>query len=174
MSANAPPIIASVEELLVQARDIEAEAMERYEELADQMEAHNNPRVAKLFRAMAQIEQQQVDRMNVRAEGLNLPQKNVTDFEWPDLEAPESVPIGEGSYDMTEHEALDLALKCEERAWAFFAGVAAASPDRTVRTMATEMADEERQHMVWIHNWIDRLPPRKAPPLDLDDPVDQE
>jgi rubrerythrin len=174
MPANAPTVINTPDELLAHATEIEAEAMERYQDLANQMDIHNNPRVAKLFRAMAQIEQKQVDRLNVLSEGHSLPAINPSDFEWPELEAPESVPIGEGHYRMTEHEALRLAMECEERAVAFFAGIAAATANPEVKTMASAFADEERHHMDLVQRWIDRLPPAKAVLVDLDEPVDQE
>ena len=174
MTASAPLIITSVDQLLAHAKEVENEAVERYDELAGQMEVHNNPRVSKLFRAMARIEQNQADRLNVMADGRQLPGINPTDFKWPELEAPESVPIGEGRYDMNEHEALKLALECEERAWAFFSSITAHSPDKGVKAMALQFADEERHHMTLIQAWIDRLPPLQPYLEDLDKPVDQE
>ena len=42
--------ILSIEELLAHAHRMEAEASERYAELADQMEVHNNDEVATLCR----------------------------------------------------------------------------------------------------------------------------
>ena len=174
MSASALPAITTVDELLAHAREIEAEAMERYEDLANQMETHNNPRVAKLFLAMVAVEQKQVDRMNALAETHDLPDLNPSDFTWPDLEAPECVPIGQGHYQMTEHEALAQALECETRAWAFFAHIAANTDNVMVKNMATQFADEEREHMQLVQAWIDRLPPAKPVLVDLDDPIDQE
>ena len=174
MSASAPPVINSVEQLLVYAQEVEAEAQERYDDLANQMETHNNPRVAKLFRAMSVIEQKHVDNLSTLAKGHELPAINPSDFNWPDLEAPESVPIGKGHYRMSEHEALNLALECEQHAWAFYAGIAAASSDKGVKELATRFADDERLHIDLVQKWIDRLPPYKAPLPDLDEPVDQE
>ena len=48
--------ILSIEELLSHAHRMEAEASERYAELADQMEVHNNDEVAALFRKLSEIE----------------------------------------------------------------------------------------------------------------------
>ncbi len=174
MSPNQPPIIATIEELLAHATEVEAEAQERYDDLARQMETHNNPVVAKLFRAMALVEQKQVDRLGTMAEGHSLPTINPSDFDWPDLEAPESVPIGRGHYRMNEHDALALAMECEIRAQAFFAGIAANTPDPAVKTLAIQFADEEAQHIDLVQKWIDRLPPAKPRLADLDEPVDQE
>jgi hypothetical protein len=48
-------VIATLEDLLAHARDMEAEAAERYDDLADQMEVHNNHEVARLFRKLAEM-----------------------------------------------------------------------------------------------------------------------
>jgi len=174
MSPNAPPIINTLDDLLLHATEVEAEAQERYDDLAGQMDMHNNPRVAKLFRAMAEIEKKHVDRLGALAKDRNLPSVNPSDFAWPDLEAPESVPIGEGHYHMSEHEALDLALECERRAGDFYAGIASAATDPEVKALASTFAEEERRHQELVQKWIDRLPPRKTRLPDLDEPVDQE
>jgi hypothetical protein len=50
-----PPRFSSVAEFFAQALAIEIEASERYDELADQMETHNNHRIADIFREMAKI-----------------------------------------------------------------------------------------------------------------------
>ena len=50
------PSMISVEELLAYSLAIEQEAAERYAELADQMEVHNNHEVAELFHKLAVIE----------------------------------------------------------------------------------------------------------------------
>ena len=46
--------IQTTEELMAHAYAIEAEAEERYRELAIQMEVHNNTEVAALFRKLAE------------------------------------------------------------------------------------------------------------------------
>ncbi len=174
MNASAPPIINTVEELLVHATEVEGEAQERYHDLAGQMEMHNNPRVAKLFRAMAEVEKKHVDRLSALAKDRELPSVNPSDFAWPDLEAPESVPIGEGHYRMSEHEALDLAMECERRAGDFYAAIGETSTNPDVKILAYTFAEEERKHQELVQKWIDRLPPRKERLSDLDEPVDQE
>ncbi|MEI7609590.1 MAG: ferritin family protein, partial [Rhodospirillaceae bacterium] len=73
MSANAPPVINTVEDLLVHAKELEAEAAERYEDLAAQMEIHNNPAVAKMFRAMAAVEAKHVEYLAGLSKGHTLP-----------------------------------------------------------------------------------------------------
>ena len=56
-SSNSPArTIGSTEELLAYSMAIETEAVERYNDLADQMEMHHNYDVADLFRKLAEIE----------------------------------------------------------------------------------------------------------------------
>ena len=50
------PIISSLADLFAAAYQIEADAAERYELLATQMETHNNPELASLFRDLARAE----------------------------------------------------------------------------------------------------------------------
>ena len=45
--------IKSLAEFLAHALELEVESAERYRELADSMEVHNNPDVAELFRKLA-------------------------------------------------------------------------------------------------------------------------
>ena len=174
MSATAFPVINSVDDLLVHAHELETEAAERYEDLAAQMEIHNNPAVAKMFRAMAVIEGKHVDHIAALSKGHQLPDINPSDFNWPDLEAPESVPIGKGHYRMTEHDALALALECEERALAFYAGIAERTTNPDAKKLAAGFVKDESRHVELVRQWIARLPPKKPVLEDLDEPVCQE
>ena len=58
---------ATIPELMAQALAIEIEAAQRYTELADVMETHNNREVAALFRRMAVIEARHADAIIVGA-----------------------------------------------------------------------------------------------------------
>jgi rubrerythrin len=50
------PKVASLNDLLAVAYRIEIDAVDRYGMLADQMETHNNPDLAKVFRDLARAE----------------------------------------------------------------------------------------------------------------------
>jgi rubrerythrin len=62
-------LIANVEDLLAHARTMEAEAAERYDDLADQMEVHNNHEVARLFRKLAEIEAKHIAAVEAMGDG---------------------------------------------------------------------------------------------------------
>jgi rubrerythrin len=55
---------------------------------------------------------------------------------------------------MTPHHALKLALENEFNAKAIFKSVANGCADERVRTLAFEFADDERQHVAWMEDWL--------------------
>jgi rubrerythrin len=77
---------------------------------------------------------------------------------------------------MTPRRALELVLAGEERAHAFFAGVAGSSPDPAARQTAAELAEEERQHAALLREWLARYPAETdaQEPSDMDEPVEQD
>jgi len=55
-TAAGNPKVASLNDLLAVAYQIEIDAVDRYQLLADQMETHNNPELVKIFRDLARAE----------------------------------------------------------------------------------------------------------------------
>ena len=96
-------VINTLDELLAHAHDLEREAVERYEDLAGQMEVHNKPEL-KSCSKMAAIEQQHVDKVESHAGGQPRPLAP-WDYQWQTPESPESVPVGQGHYWMNPHQA---------------------------------------------------------------------
>lgn len=168
--------IATLDELLAHAHGLEQEAMERYQELADQMRVHNQPELAGLFQTMVQVESLHVDKVRDLTANRELPRVAPWEYRWPTLEAPESVPIGQERYRMSPRRALELVLAGEERAHDFFAEVASSSPDPAARRTAAELAEEERQHAVLLREWLTRYPAGTGSdePPDLDEPAAQD
>ncbi len=152
------PRIASAGELLAHALAIETAATERYEELADQMEVHNNPEVAELFRKMAAIEGKHVDHVNTISAGFELPHIAPWDFCWKGMDSPEEAQPDDVHYLMTPHQAIQLALRCERQAVEFFAGLAAQVEDEEVATLARRLGREEEEHVALLEQWLARLP----------------
>lgn len=172
--SGGPPDLGgmSIGEFLARARAMEIEARERYEELADQMEVHNNPEVAKLFRRLAEIEGKHAQHFDERAAEEEMPDIPPWKLDWPGLEAPETASADEAHYMMTPHQALGLALAAEQRAHAFFAELARSAVDPRIREMAREFADEEREHVVLVERWLGQFPePEPGWDDDPDPPV---
>ncbi len=148
----------SIEELLVHALALEEEAAERYAELAEVMQTHNNPDAAELFTRMADIEQLHVDGIRQQISQRKLTDLPYTQYRWLGLEGPETTEHADLHYLMTPRQALLLALINEQRARDFYIDIARHSSDPEVVELARELAVEEREHVAWVEQWLERFP----------------
>lgn len=146
-------------EFLAHAVVLEEESAQRFDELADALEVHNNGPVVELFRKMAHYSRLHLADARKRAEGMDLPHIAAWEFKWPDAESPETVGLFDAHYKMTPHHALSVALDSEKRGQAFYAGIAASSADAEIRALAAEFAEEEAEHVALLEGWLARTPP---------------
>jgi rubrerythrin len=167
MKLNAPK---TIEEFMAQAYAMEVEAAQRYTDLADAMDTHNNREVAELFRKMAVIEGKHGTEI-MQHMGWKEPPANAVAPSWEGFEAAESVPIDEVHYLMRPWHALQLALAAEQRAERFFAELAKSTTDPSVRKAALELQEEEREHVELVRAWMEKVPqPEKDWAEDPDPP----
>ena len=161
----------TIEDLMGQALQMEREAVARYTELAEMMEAHNNLEVAALFRQMAEYEGRHVAQILA---DMGWAEDTVTLREagaWASPEAPESVPIDEMHYLMHPWHALQLALVAEQRAANFFDALARTSTSDGIRRAAEAMHAEELEHVALVQAWLAKVPKPAADwALDPDSP----
>ncbi len=141
---------------LAHAVVLEDEAAERYDELAEAMGTHRNRPIEKLFRQMAHYSRLHRDEAieRARTEGGGLPDLKPWEFSWPDAESPESGEMAQAHYLMTAHHALKLALAAERGAERFYRSIAEKSRDDTIRALADEFTEEEREHAETIERWL--------------------
>lgn len=166
--------VATTADVLAHAYAMESEASDRYHDLADQMEVHNNPDVAEIFDKMARIEQIHADKLDALCRRHKVPRRAPWEYRWLDPEAPEVTPVDEAHYLMPAMQALKLALHNEQRALAFYEALEAGSPSAEVKAMAEEFAAEEREHVALVEKWIADYPDNSLYfPEDLDEPVAQ-
>ena len=151
-------------EFMAQAYTMELEATERYMQFADQLDVHNNRGVAELFRKLAAIEALHAKRILEEMGWPSAPDLPAPGA-WPEGEGPEAAPLDAVHYLMQPFHALELALDCEQRAQQHFESIAAGKAPQKVRAAAAEMADEEREHVRLIREWMTRVP---RPPADWD------
>jgi len=142
----------TVGEFLACAHALEVEAADRYAELAELMAAHNNREVADLFARLARIEGKHRDQIAARMGRAAAPGTPV--FRWETPEGPETTDFGELHYLMQPWHALKLAEHNEQRAVEFFERFTAARVPAGIRVAAREMADEEREHVRLIGEWL--------------------
>jgi len=155
----------SLGELLAHALVVELEAVQSYTDLATQMSQCGNNEVAELFEKMSKLEAEHVAKIQEQIGDIELPELAPWEYRWPEMEPPENIDIAGVHYLMTPHHALTLALKNETSAMVFFEAVADNCTDQDVRLLATEFADDERQHVAWMEDWLAKCP---EPGLDWD------
>ena len=156
-SAPASGAPRSIRELMVYALWIELDATERYRELADAMEMHNNRGVEELFRKMAVIEGKHAEKIMKQMGWTSVPPLPSGPAPWPGYEGPESAAHDEVHYLMQPYHALEVALACEERALRFFENLVRVARVPEVRAAATEMRDEEREHVGLVRAWMAKV-----------------
>lgn len=156
-SSAGPTPAPTLEVFMAQAVAMELEASQRYAELADALESHNNREVAELFRKMSVIEARHADQIMAEMGWSEVPVQ-VRAPAWEGFEAPETVPVDETHYLMRPWHALQLALAAEQRAERFFAHLAQASATESVRAAALELQREEQEHVELIRAWLKKVP----------------
>jgi len=159
----------SMAELLVHALVIELEAVESYKDLAIQMKQCGNDEVAGLFEKMSELEAGHAAKIRDIAGDIELPELAPWEYRWPGMESPETVDLAGIHYLMTPHHALKLALENETNAMAFFDAIANGCTDERVCSLALEFANDERQHVAWMQDWLANYP---EPDADWDDDPD--
>lgn len=152
------------------ARAIEDEAVRRYALLAELMDSRGEPTVAAAFRVMLEEEESHVAAVDRWAASVGEPAPATTDYEWllpADLSSSWADVAGSAS--LTPYRAFALAVENEERAFSFYAYLAARAEDEQVRAEAEKLGGEELRHAALLRRWRrrayhrERRPPRPRP-----------
>jgi len=149
---------------------IEEEARVRYLELADQMIKHDTKEPARFFQFMAGNELKHRDQLMEQRERLfaGVPVA-VTLEDLYDVEAPD---YDEVRAFMTPREALQVALRAEEKAEAFFTAALREVRDTAVKELFTELRDEETEHRRLVFQQLTKTPVEG--PITLADTADED
>ena len=149
-------------EFLAHSLELESEARDRYEELADSMTVHHNHKVAQFFLRMALEARHHLEEVAELAKGFTLPELKAWEFNWPEAESPETTSYEAMHYRMSLHEAITLALENEYAAEHYYRQVANTSGDAQTAKIAGEFADEERSHAAKLATMLQDLPENGA------------
>jgi rubrerythrin len=175
MPATGLPAVKSLADLFAIAYQIEADAVERYSLLADQMETHNNPELVTVFRQLAHAEAIHRDEIRRLAGTLDIIAHAQRMARWSRGESPEEASLSDAHYLMTPWHALQLALAGEKRALAFFKTIVETTTDSDVRRMADEFVEEEAEHVNLVYRMLTKYPkPVTTWSADPDPPAAQE
>lgn len=159
----------SLQDALDLAILIEEEAAERYQELADQMEAHYTTAAAEFFRFMVMNETKHGNELSERRQALfGAAPRNVDRSMLWNVEAPEYDQVRAF---MTARQALDVALEAEIKAYGFFQSAIPQVTDPTARQLFEELLGEELEHQELVRKELAKLP--EEPSVDIDDYVDE-
>jgi rubrerythrin len=173
-AADAPKI-SNLNDLLAVAYQIEIDAVDRYNLLADQMETHNNPELVKVFRDLARAEGIHGEEIRRLAGDFDVATHAQQVAKFGRSDSPEEAELASAHYMMTPWHALQLSLAGEKRALAYFTSIVETAKDPKVKAMAAELVEEEAEHV----NLVNRLLARYRAPSDswaddMDPPVSQE
>jgi len=155
---------------LAHALELEEEAMTRYQELAEAMQAHNNLEVAEFFAEMAEEAVKHLAEVRTHASGEALPELAAWEYDWS-MEAPESASYEAVHYRMDMRQAIELALANEREAGEFYAQMAAAAEDPETANVAATYAEEEAEHARRLEERLEALPPTPSTQFEDDDPA---
>ena len=151
-------------EFLAHAIALEREAAERYQELADMMEAHRNDAVSALFRDMVHYSRLHHDSIVERATGVELPTLRPRQFRWSS--PPEAGGEEAFDYTLAPYNALRYARENEIRAMEYYTQVAQQAEDPEVQRLAAAFAVEETEHVEALEDWLARTPRPSATMVD--------
>jgi rubrerythrin len=136
--------IASAEELMAVAHALEREAAGRYRDLSHRMRLQGEEDLAELFAFLSRIEEKHAERVDERTRAIVGKPPDPARVRW---ELPEHFDEESGrSYLLTPYRALAIAVRNEERAFAFFSYLAAGAEDQRIRRLAEEFAKDELDH----------------------------
>jgi rubrerythrin len=174
MSKRPAPKVATLPDLFALAWQIEADAVERYKMLADQMETHNNLELVKVFRDLARAEGIHADEIRRLAGDIDVVAHAGRIGGWKG-DSPEEVDLATAHYMMTPWHALQMALVGEKRALEFFTDIVATTKDAKIKQMAAEFVEEEAEHVNLVHRLLRKYPePAEGWSEDPDPPASQE
>ncbi len=149
LKAEPSGTLASLDELFALADAMEREAANRYSELAEEMRRQERSDLASVFADLAAAEREHVDSIARWSQSRSGKPPDPALVRWS---APETIDGDAaveitGSKLMTPYRALAVAVRNEERAFAFWSYLAAFAKDREVKSAAEAMAGEELAHV---------------------------
>jgi rubrerythrin len=147
---------------------VEEEAKERYDEFAEQMDAHHTPDAAKFFRFMADNEVKHAEKLSAKRSSLFGDEPRTADTSMLyDIEAPE---FDAARAFMSVRAALDVALLAEIKAYDFYNDALPQISEPGVTALFTELREEEARHQEMIRETMAKVP--EDDDFDPDDFVD--
>ncbi|MGY4284270.1 rubrerythrin [Bradyrhizobium sp. LM2.7] len=144
--------LESLDELFALANAMEREAADRYAGLAGDMQLQHKHDLATVFTQLAAAEREHVDSVTRWSQSRlgKPPDPALVRWEAPETFDTDTVAEIRNSRLMTPYRALSMAVRNEERAFAFWSYVAAFAEDPEITRAAEAMAREELGHVATL------------------------
>ena len=148
---------------------IEEEAQQRYQELAEQLEAHRTFEAAEFFRFMADNEAKHAAQLRQERSARFADEPSTADASWVfEIEAPE---YQQARASMSVQAAFQVAMACERKAHDFFDQALPTIKDPEVLAIFEQLRAEEEEHERKLQDTLSRLPEEDGfDPADFADP----
>jgi len=152
LSAEPAGVLESLDELFALAHAMEQEAANRYDALTEDMRGQGKHDLADVFTKLAAAEREHVDSVTRWSQSRRgkTPDPALVRWEAPETLAPEAAAEVKTSRLMTPYRALAMAVRNEERAFAFWSYLAAYSHDPEIKKASEAMAREELGHVATL------------------------
>jgi rubrerythrin len=151
LKSEPPRPVSSIEELFAIAHAMEHEAATRYAELALRMREEGNAQLADVFDWLATEERGHVDSVVHWSERASGRVPDPTQVRWDLSQTFDDEGAGTTAPSLlTAYRALSMAVRNEERAFAFWSYVAAHARSADIREAAETMAHEELEHVATL------------------------
>ena len=144
----------TVENFLAHTIRLEQEAARRFEQLADAMLTHGNRETGQLFKRLAHFSRLHLAEATARAGFREVPALDAVDFDWPDIESPETAAIWAADPFIGREQALEVALEAESAGLAYYQQILNTTQDPEIRRFAQEFVAEEGQHVAELERWL--------------------
>ena len=141
--------VESLDELFALANAMEEEAAKKYSKLAEDMRRQNKDDLAEVFAQLAAAEREHVDSVTRWSQSRRgkAPDPTLVRWEAPETFDAETADEIRTSRLTSPYRALAMAVRNEERAFAFWSYLAAYSADLEIKKAAEAMAKEELGHV---------------------------
>lgn len=152
LSSEPAGTLHSLDELFALANAMEQEAADRYVELAGEMQRQGRLDLAAVFTQLAAAEREHVDSVTrwSQARTGRAPDPTLVRWQAPQTFESDAASEIQGSRLMTPYRALSMAVRNEERAFAFWSYVAAFTDNAEVKAASETMAREELGHVATL------------------------
>ena len=121
--------------------------------------------MAELFKRLAHFSRLHLSDATARSGFREIPDLGPQEFEWPDIESPETAAIWAADPFIGCEQALQVALEAETAGLNFYRDILEKTADPEIKRFAKEFVAEESQHVAELERWLELHRAGKALPL---------